>query len=123
MQQILISLFLLTAWLAITTSPVQGQSPAPSSPQAQPIRKITITELDSYIRQCGHPLIVNYWATYCSPCLKEIPYLQSTVEKYRDSGVELLLVSLDPPADHARRIAAFAKKMNIVAKLAWLDET
>lgn len=82
-----------------------------------------MAELEDYIRQCDHPLIVNFWATYCAPCLKEIPYLQSTAEQYRDSGVELLLVSLDPPADHSRRITAFAKQTNIVAKLAWLDKT
>ena len=39
----------------------------------QEIKKMKITELDSYIHRSDHPLIVNFWATFCMPCIKEIP--------------------------------------------------
>jgi thiol-disulfide isomerase/thioredoxin len=53
-----------------------------------------------------HPLIVNFWATFCVPCNKEIPYFQSTVARYKDQGVELILVSLDLPDYYPTKIGA-----------------
>jgi thiol-disulfide isomerase/thioredoxin len=91
--------------------------------RAQEVKKLKITELEAYIGQCDHPLIVNFWATFCAPCNKEIPYFISTVEKYKGRGVELLLVSLDLPDYYPARIAAFAKKNNYTASLVWLNET
>ncbi|HMH21777.1 MAG TPA: TlpA family protein disulfide reductase [Puia sp.] len=116
MRMLFFSLVLVITGLAAAPCPAWGQT------RAQEIRKFKVTELEEYIRQCDHPLIVNFWATFCTPCLKEIPYLQSTVAGYKDKEVELLLVSLDLPSYYPGRIAAFAQKTNIVAKLAWLDE-
>jgi len=88
-----------------------------------PIRKWKITDLEAYIAKADHPLIVNFWATFCAPCNKEIPYFQSTVEQFKQQGVELLLVSLDLPDYYPRRIADFAGKQGYIATLAWLNET
>jgi thiol-disulfide isomerase/thioredoxin len=88
---------------------------------AQEIKKMKITELETYIRQSDHPLIVNFWATFCVPCVKEIPSFQSAAEKYK--GVELLLVSLDLPKYYPEKISAFAKEKNFTAPIAWLNET
>ena len=89
----------------------------------QDIKKIKITELEAYLQQCDHPLIVNFWATFCDPCVKEIPYFQSTAGKYKDQGVELLLVSLDLPSSYPGKISAFAQKNNYTVPICWLDET
>jgi thiol-disulfide isomerase/thioredoxin len=87
------------------------------------IQKIRITELESYIAHCDHPLIVNFWATFCVPCVKEIPYFQSTVDRYKDKEVELVLVSLDLPGYYPARVAAFVKKSEFTARVFWLNET
>jgi len=91
--------------------------------QSPPIKKWKITDLEAYIAKADHPIIVNFWATFCAPCVKEIPYFQSTVEARRQEGVELILVSLDLPDYYPARITAFAKKQDYHATLAWLDET
>jgi thiol-disulfide isomerase/thioredoxin len=88
-----------------------------------PVQKIKITDLQSYIAASDHPLIVNFWATFCIPCVKEIPYFQSTVERYKDKGLELVLVSLDRPAAYPARIADFVQKQGYTAKILWLNET
>lgn len=91
---------------------------------AQPaIRKIKITDLERTIAQSDHPLIINFWATFCGPCCKEIPYFQSTVAQYKDQRVELILVSLDLPDDYPAKIAAFAKERGFTVPIVWLDET
>jgi thiol-disulfide isomerase/thioredoxin len=92
--------------------------------QAQgPVQKIRITELQDYIAKSDHPLIVNFWATFCVPCNKEIPYFQSTVGRFKDQGVELILVSLDLPDYFPTRISDFARKQGYTAKILWLNET
>jgi len=91
--------------------------------QPPQVHKWKITDLEAYIARADHPVIVNFWATFCVPCVKEIPYFQSTAEKYKQQGVELILVSLDLPDYYPGRIAAFADKQGYNATLAWLNET
>ena len=40
-------------------------------------------------------LVVNYWATWCVPCIKEIPYFNAAFKKYRDQGVMIVGFSSD----------------------------
>lgn len=89
----------------------------------QTVRKVKITELETLIRQSDHPLIVNFWATFCEPCVKEIPYFQTAVSRFRDQRLELVLVSLDLPAYYPGRIAAFAQSRGFTSRIVWLDET
>ena len=89
----------------------------------QAVRKVKITDLETLIRQSDHPLIVNFWATFCEPCNKEIPYFESAVGRYRDEGVQLILVSLDLPTYYPARIAGFVKSRGYVSSIVWLDET
>jgi len=87
---------------------------------AQKIKKIRITQLADYIQQSKGPLIVTFWATFCTPCCKEIPYFQTQAAK---DTVELLLVSLDLPDYYPAKIDNFATKQKFTAPIAWLNET
>lgn len=48
----------------------------------------------------GRVVVVNFWATTCATCVKEMPQLVSTYRKYRGQGLEFLAVAMrgDPPA-------------------------
>lgn len=67
--------------------------------------------------------VVNFWATFCKPCIEEIPDFIRIVEKYKTQKVKLLLVSLDLPSYYPAKIAAFAKKNNYKTNIVWLNET
>jgi peroxiredoxin len=41
----------------------------------------------------GHPVVVNFWATWCPPCKEEMPYFEQVGRKYRDEGVVFLGIS------------------------------
>lgn len=89
----------------------------------QTVQKVKITDLEKTIAESDHPLIVNFWATFCAPCNKEIPYFQSTVAHYQHQQVELILVSLDLPDYYPAKIAAFAQGRGYMSRILWLDET
>jgi len=50
----------------------------------------------------GNVVIIDFWATWCSPCLKSFPSLHAMADRHQDRGVVLLLVSLDRTAKRAR---------------------
>lgn len=45
----------------------------------------------------GKVLLIDFWATWCRPCMNEMPHVVSAYEKYKDQGLEILGVSLDGP--------------------------
>jgi thiol-disulfide isomerase/thioredoxin len=94
-----------------------------SSSQAQSIPSWKITEVEQMMDRSDSVLVISFWATFCKPCIEEIPYLQSISNKYKDERVKLLLVSLDLAAFYPDRIKAFAKKHNITSPIVWLNET
>ena len=91
--------------------------------QGQEVKKISIDDLQAYIDKSEKPLVVNFWATWCSSCVQEIPYFISTVKEKYGQRVELLLVSLDIKQYYPQTIKAFAAKRNFIAPIAWLSES
>jgi thiol-disulfide isomerase/thioredoxin len=90
---------------------------------AQKIQKIKMKELAVYASGSDSVLVINFWATFCKPCVEEIPYLLKICKKYKGQKVKLLLVSLDAPAEFPAKIRAFVKKKKFTATNYWLAET
>jgi thiol-disulfide isomerase/thioredoxin len=91
--------------------------------QAQKIKSVKITEVKKYIDTVSHPVIVNFWATWCRPCINEIPWFEKAVEAYKNRGVELILVSVDFKEDYPKNLPAFVSKNKYNSKIWWLNET
>jgi thiol-disulfide isomerase/thioredoxin len=88
----------------------------------QEIPKWKLADLENIISNSNQPLILNFWATFCKPCLEELPYFQELSARYKDSGLKLILVSLDLPEDYFK-IKSFAERHHINATIVYLDET
>jgi len=94
-----------------------------SSLQAQDIKAVKVTELARTIKESKSPLIVNFWATFCVPCLQEIPYFQQLAQQYKSQNVSLIFVSLDLKEAYPLKVNEMAKKLNLVYPVVWLNET
>ena len=87
------------------------------------IEKWKLEDLRSAIKNAEGPTIFNFWATFCKPCIEEIPYFQQLTKKYEANGVKLVLVSLDFAENYPRKISDFAVKRKFTAPIKFLDET
>ena len=95
---------------------------APAS-NAQEVKAVKATELAKTIKESKTPLIVNFWATFCVPCIQEIPYFQQLAQQYKSKGVSLIFVSLDLKKAYPIEVNEMAKKLKLVFPVVWLDET
>jgi thiol-disulfide isomerase/thioredoxin len=81
------------------------EDPAVSAPPATPVPE-TLPDLQlpdargnsrSLRDFLGHPLIVNFWATWCAPCRREIPLLQQLRSSYKSDALEIVGIAVDFP--------------------------
>jgi len=66
--------------------------------------------------------IINFWATWCKPCIKELPAFEKLASNYSDKKVKLLLVSLDFPDKLESQVIPFIERNNIQSEVVLLDD-
>lgn len=61
--------------------------------------------------QRGHPVFLNFWATWCKPCEVEMPAMERLYRRYKDRGFTIIAISIDtaPPST----VAAFVKNLGL----------
>jgi thiol-disulfide isomerase/thioredoxin len=70
----------------------------------------------------GHPLLINYWGTYCGPCRIEMPWLQEFSQKYASSGFEVVGITYDSEVGK-ETIARATKKLGVTYPILLSDPT
>ena len=63
--------------------------------------------------------VVNFWATWCAPCVKELPYFEAVNQEYKDKNVKVLLVSLD---FNLKKLNSFLVKNELKSEKVLLDD-
>jgi cytochrome c biogenesis protein CcmG, thiol:disulfide interchange protein DsbE len=92
------------AGVLLASAVFASASAAPSINSAAP--PLVLSELNGEIfdlsKLRGKVVLVNYWATWCAPCKKEMPLLNAFYRRYHEQGLEIIGISADRPQDFAR---------------------
>ncbi|NNL15343.1 MAG: TlpA family protein disulfide reductase, partial [Flavobacteriaceae bacterium] len=78
---------------------------------------------DILFRKDDKTYVINFWATWCAPCIKELPYFERVNQELKNSNVEVILVSLDFPKKYESSLKPFIKKKDLQSRLIALDDT
>ena len=81
------------------------------------VRPLTYTELKKRISNPDTLYIVNFWATWCSPCVKELPNFDQLQRTYKDRPLKVLLVSMDIQSKLKTAVVPFVKSHKILASV------
>jgi thiol-disulfide isomerase/thioredoxin len=66
--------------------------------------------------------VINFWATWCKPCIEEIPAFEELNRKFSDQPVKVLMVSLDFVRNLNSRLIPFIEKNNMKAEVILLND-
>lgn len=107
-------ILLLVAFALLSLAPVFGQE----------VQVIKLADLDKLLQKPEQGVVViNFWATWCRPCIEELPYFDKAQQEFADKGVTMYFISLDDVEILESRVKPFIKKKGLQAKVLLLDET
>lgn len=90
---------------------------------AQDIKTYNFKELSPLLhKETDTIYLVNFWATWCGPCVKEMPAIEKLADEYKNSPFKVLLISLDMPKQIDSRLIPFIRKHNIKSEVILLNE-
>ncbi|WP_345811794.1 TlpA disulfide reductase family protein [Paraburkholderia sp. PREW-6R] len=93
--------------VAHAAQPVSAQSPVGQLWSAQ------VTSVDgkpqSLVAFKGHPIVVNFWASWCGPCVEEMPELSQLQRDYAKKGIQFVGLGVDSD----KNVQAFLQKVKV----------
>jgi thiol-disulfide isomerase/thioredoxin len=90
----------------------------------QKIEYLKIPDLEKILNNTEDKLyVINFWATWCAPCVSELPAFEKVAKDFNQSKVRFLLVSLDFPSQIEKQLIPFLKKNKISLDVAVMMET
>lgn len=79
--------------------------------------------LEAYLAQyADRTVVLNFWATWCAPCVKELPYFEQVTATYQEKDVVVVLASLDFSKQIDKKLKPFLRQHQLKSKVVLLDD-
>lgn len=106
-------LFLLGVFVTLFSFPLHGQT----------YREVNFTQVDSLLNgEHDNLYVVNFWATWCKPCVAELPYFRESAEKFKNEEIVFVFISLDFAGQLESKLMPFLQKDPLPGLSWWLNE-
>lgn len=93
------------------------------SSYSQNVKLLTIDQLNERIEKGkDSTYVVNFWATWCAPCIKELPHFEKLSAEHKSDKLAVLLVSLDFKSKLNSNVIPFVKRKNLKNEVFLLNE-
>lgn len=88
------------------------------------VKLLTLNELEARVAKGGDTIfVINFWATWCVPCVEELPYFEKLHAENRLKPVKVLLMSLDFKSKLNSDVIPFVKKHQLQSEVFVVDES
>lgn len=77
---------------------------------------------DVIFKDDGTTYVINFWATWCKPCVEELPYFEQLTESYDDDKVKVILVSQDFKRQWEKKLVPFMQDRALKSDVIVLNE-
>jgi thiol-disulfide isomerase/thioredoxin len=112
---------LLTAFIIIIMT--HGLTMHSPENEQKEVKVLNFDQLQPYLHKNDDTVyLVNFMASWCAPCRKEMPAIQAVEEKYRDKNFKVLLVSLDFPTQLESALIPYLQSSNIKSEVILLND-
>ncbi|PZF73514.1 TlpA disulfide reductase family protein [Taibaiella soli] len=96
---------------------------ASAAVKAQSYQSTNADQLMSRVSGKDTTYIVNFWATWCGPCVKELSVFDTLQQNFKGKPVKVLLISFDFREDYQKKLAAYVAKKKPKPEIMWFSDT
>lgn len=90
---------------------------------SQTVPEMNFDEFETYLNKNNDTVyVINFWATWCKPCIEELPHFLTLASELKDEKVKFIFVSLDFAKNKEIRLIPFIKKNNITETVILLND-
>jgi len=111
---------------ATKSTTTKVESPPPKVEKTEPILSKVYESYDDleflFQNQNDTTYVINFWATWCSPCVAELPYFEYLNKMYKDQKVRVVLVSLDAKKRIDSKLRPFIQKEKLMSHVVALTD-
>jgi thiol-disulfide isomerase/thioredoxin len=91
--------------------------------KGQTVNLLTLDQLDTRISKGKDTTyVVNLWATWCAPCIKELPHFEKLETDLKGKKIKILLISVDSPSKLSSTVRPMAKRLKLSNEIFLLNE-